>query len=277
MCIAAHQAQFTGTNIYFNANLKHPKKGLVAAMAYSNKAENRHGGPNAMLLTVPAEEFIEPEDFINVSACPHILDDMREALTPRTRGMLSASSDSYSKGIGRIAVFEYGIYTVVSADDPLDMPRALLEVPEEKRPTIPESIWEFLKQKRPNDKVILPCFTGNGNDTIFFIYKPILENGGYRLPGLDAHDGTAPRPGKVAVDTWILLGADNLAGASAVYYQDNLTADIAPYLAKKVVGRHFTGEYDNGDYVLTPGLLSYLGHIPPVFGGTVDIGRTWDI
>lgn len=62
MCVSMDQAAFSGTTLYAGRR-HHPEHGLIEVLGYQNTAVNLAGGPNAMLLHVPARA-LTPENFL---------------------------------------------------------------------------------------------------------------------------------------------------------------------------------------------------------------------
>src|SRR4026209_188456 len=86
MCVSLYRAELRGTKIGMNepdpAVLGHPTR----VMLYQNQVRNIHAGPNAMLLHIDSARPMGRENFIPATRFRHALDDMVEAIQPKTRG-----------------------------------------------------------------------------------------------------------------------------------------------------------------------------------------------
>src|SRR2546423_3207645 len=101
MSAPAAPAEFSGTVLYVGRH-HHPQHGEVEVLGYQNTAVNRAGGPNAMLLHLPAAGMGR-ENFLDTSRTPDVLRDLVEALRPVSRAPQPAVA------AGAVEVFDHDI------------------------------------------------------------------------------------------------------------------------------------------------------------------------
>lgn len=246
MCVSMAAANFVGTKICLNLTT-HPETGeQIHVLLYQNSAVSM-AGPNAMLIHLPGYDMGR-ENFVDMTTCPHVLDDMVKAVTPTTRGG-SFGTLSVSK---HVDVFDVGTYTVVLAQDARDIPEALHRVPTERRPAIRPDLCQFYNQHFHGWPVALCCFNNNQlqpTEPVMIWYKPRAFENVFRLPAIDCHTGAVPDlSALVDVDHWIFLAKAEMSGGTPVSYRDNLTPTMQHMLPRRVYGKHFGGVMPNGDF-----------------------------
>lgn len=264
MCCTLEPAKLSNTILYAAETVHNGK--LVHVMGYQNRAENLARGPNAMILPIPTDVALGPENTVDMRAAKHVLADYAEALTPRTR--------SLSKGFGHdgldddsrgVQVFESGSYTVVLAKNAADIPSAVKHVPVNKRPSrINTAVFEAYSKWYPGWPVALCCFDGAVEaEPMLWWYEPRNASSLF-LPALDAHDGNPPDlSARVGVDHTVAVGSVSAPRGSNVHFRDfprysredgsvggQIPDNLRPFLATKVTGKKF-GEgtrLQNGDF-----------------------------
>ncbi len=267
MCISLAPARFEGENgtvVIFGIAFHPILRRNVHVLVYQNAPKNLSPGPNAMVLHFPAKPML-PENLIGTENAARIAEDCVEAVRPRRRGG-EISRTLLSADQPKVHVFDSGIYTVVLAQNPRDIPTALARVPENKRPAMNTEMFEWYARFRPGWPIALCCFDNKQQAAatpLMWWFDPLDQNMGF-LPALDAHDGKPPNiRGDVWVDHWVIFGlhidGDNLqvpghAGMAGrlnpVRYQDKLTDLQRALLPTHVIGEQFVGKKPNGDWLM---------------------------
>jgi len=251
MCCSVSPAVFTNTRLYAAEAMRDGN--IVHVLGYQNQARNHHDGPNAMILPFPAKPgTMSKGNVVETTDFPKILEDMERAITPppeMTRGFSYGLIGSLS--IPPVEIFEYGIYTVVLAQNALDIPGALDDVPEEKRPALNSALFEAYARWYPDWPIALCCF--NNRDAqlatpMLWWYEPTNAEHLF-LPALDAHDGNAPDLNTtVMVDHAVMASANVMLRGETVEYTDEIPDSVEPLLPKKVLGRQYHMPMENGDF-----------------------------
>jgi hypothetical protein len=212
---------------------------------------------NAMLLHFPAAEAMSAANMLDTQGCPHILEDMAAAVTPRPTGPPGVRS-APAMAMPKVVVFTRGIYDVVLARDAHYIPRALDQVRADKRPPLNDSIFDAYSAWFPGWPVALCCFNNRAAarpEPLLWWYRPRNPDLLF-APSLDAHDGRPPRlDGTVPVDHTVIFGTDRSLYGSRVLYRDfsnsrdRLEYEAGRYLPTRVLGQQMKGRYPNGDFV----------------------------
>lgn len=267
MCCSLDYAHFIGTKI-LGHRMNMPEVGDVQVILYQNQVLSENGVPNAMLLHVPTEVAMGPENFIDMTDTPSVLEDMVDALRPPvSRSLDSMMIGSASLGKSVVQVFDSGPYTVVLADNAEDIHGALSRVPKAKRPEIKKSLLEFCQKTYPvGYKFFLACFNNSNLSEpppIGYWYVPTAEQKDYfMIPAIDSHTGEPPQLfARVNVDHYIFLSTENMADGSKVYYSDDIPDDVLRFLPTKIVGREYRHSLPNGDFRFPVELVA-KGHMP---------------
>jgi len=185
MCMTVNKAALSATKI-LSIKLDNGNHFI----AYSNKAKNTSGEPNAMILAIPGTT--KPEWFHNTEKYRGFLDEITEKARwqedwngIRSRGM---------KGKSLHKEFQLGMYTIGLADS-FDGAEAFINsLPKEKKPQVSEGLRNFLREKYDGWSFAVCCFDSNETidaQPIAFEYTPFNPDLIY-FPTLDAHDGDAP-------------------------------------------------------------------------------------
>ncbi len=239
----------------------------VHVLGYQNKVQGRvgwlsqlagwlpfgHTG-NAMILPFPAvPRTMTQANVLDTASCRGILQDMADAVAPPVphastwRRMSMLLSDE-----PRVQVFQTGIYTVVLADDPRDIPAALHRVPSSKRPTLNPALFDAYARWYPGWTMALCCFNNARArlaDPLLWWYRPMRPDRLF-LPAVDCHTGDIPDlDAQVSVDHVVAVGSHRMTGGQRVYYQDDLPVKVAPYLLTTLIGQRFSGPMPNGDFI----------------------------
>ena len=219
-------------------------------LGYQCTVQNLSTGPNAMILHIPSRTEMSHKNLLETSHAPSILKNISQAI-PKilTRGM----SDNGPKDLGRVTIFEHGIYAVVSTQDPYLAYDALQLVPVNKRPNISRSFLEYYAKARPGWTLQICCFDNSEAGTaapLLWKFEPI-DPDTYTFPMLDAHDGGVPRNGvDVHRDHVLAIGCNDYQFGERVSYSEHL-GDLALVLPQYVYGKRKNGRSPNGDYTVS--------------------------
>jgi hypothetical protein len=210
------------------------------------------GGGNAMILPFPAVPGTMTEaNVVDTSECRDILQDIARAvpdaevptalLAPRGHGSAPAA-----------VVFEAaGIYTVVLAGDPRDIPSVLGEVPRAKRPAVNPALFDAYASWYPGWTVALCCFNNRRMrlaNPLLWWYQP-MDRDRLFLPALDCHTGDVPDvEAHVRVDHVVAVASYRMAGGGRVPVAP---ASVQPFVCPYVLGERYHGTMPNGDFVCT--------------------------
>ncbi|MFN8609426.1 MAG: hypothetical protein U0931_17950 [Vulcanimicrobiota bacterium] len=246
-CCSLAPADFHGTRGLAAEVKVHGK--LVHLLGYQNTAQNKAAGGNAMFLPIPAKKgSMGPSNMLDVSACPHAMEDIQEAAARSivTRGGLNLRDSN------QVQVFDHGLYTVVLAQDANDIPQALSRVKAERRPQMAPEIFKAYATWYPGWTFALCCFNSRESaqgDPMFWWYEPLNPQQLF-FPALDAHTGAPPDlESEVAVDHALAVSAISMKTSAEVHYRDKLTPQLAAYLPRRVLGHRVFGHEPNGDFV----------------------------
>lgn len=250
MCITSARATLSKTLIYSGEGVRNDN--LVHVLAYQNNATSHAAGPNAMILPIPTNKEMGPDNIIDTRSFKSFLKDIADATKAKTLGMDSFSMNM-TKGLSRgmAQVFESGSYTVVLAESVDQIPEALGRVAANKRPSLSEAFLDGFGKLYPNQPIALCCWDGTIKaEPLLWWYEPKHTDHVF-IPTMDAHDGDAPRLSE-AVDTDHLISVghseDQRSGlAEKVYYKDSIPDDVMSLLPKFVYGTKIGSTYKNGD------------------------------
>jgi hypothetical protein len=224
-------------------------------LGYQNTAQNLAGSPakangNAMILPFPSAVAMSKDNAVDTSACPGILKAIAEAVRPRSRNQ---SKDMRATSFSApVVIYETGIYTVVLARDPRDVPAALAQVPIEKRPDLKPEIFEAYAKLYPGWQIQVCCFNNLeaiDADPLLFWYEPAFPDR-YFVPTLDSHTGDVPDlEAYVELDHTIAVMSNDGKG-DQVTFAKNVPSDVRELLPRFAVGRTFSEDLQNGDFLL---------------------------
>ena len=260
MCVSLKQAILTQTIAMAYAT-HHPKsKQPIVVLGYQMNAENQSAGGNAMLLHVPASVDIGPENMLDTSQTPRVLEDIAKAVRPVRNRFMGGDDMLRSASFGRkasVQVFDHGDFTIVMSQDIRAAHEALARVREDRRPEIPTETVDFYANTLHDQRFMFWCWSGKASrkaPPIMFWYEPSQTNTLF-VPGIDAHDGKAPDLGAyVELDHTFAAGHFSLdfnSGASFVEYSDGIPAELRPFLPRYVKGQSdIRGRYKNGDFAV---------------------------
>jgi hypothetical protein len=273
MCIVISQgARLSNTTIYA-AEVLHPTQGDVHVIGYQNTVEaSPHAGPNAMILPLPTDQDLGPANVIDgrgaLKTSLGVYAKAVEAMKPRMRS-LSFGRGDLTKGARlespSFQVFDSGSYTIALGSTAEALPEALKQVSEDKRPRAPASFFVELAKAYPATPMAICCFKGSFQaEPLFWWYKP-RDPSRLVAPGIDAHDGNPPVPGKVSRDHTLIWGsyrAEGLRDGAGVQ------RDLPPHwaLTSGIVGSMVQERQSlNGDFyfpvadLFNPQVPGYIG------------------
>lgn len=232
MCITVNEAELSNTKI-----LSLPLNNGRHFIAYSNKAVNTSGKPNAMILPIPGAT--KPEWFHNTEQYKDFIDEIIDKCQMKKyegweeRGFLSKGLD----GELSFETFTLGMYTVGLAKDFSGIREFLDQLSEDKRPVVSEELKNFFETQYAGWAFAVCVFdSGKAIDAqpIAFEYEPFAYNLIY-FPTVDSHNGKAPNlDDLVDVDHTFIY--EHTGEMTKNYYQKSVileTAEIPPFLKER--------------------------------------------
>ncbi len=263
MCCFMHNAdvpQDIRTRI-LTAEINHPDLDRITVIGYQNSVANKILGPNCMMLVVKSAEWMGKENMIDFSEHPDVLKQMSQTFfPPKLSKNISRDTDWRTMLIGsaqrpHVETFEYTKdYTVVTANAPDLIPDALLNVREERRPELNQTMIDFLQEKYAGWHVILFCFEGgrlrkfDAKPVFFWYYPDKSEAQWIRFPALDAHNGKAPILGEpVWTHHHLFTSWPEMKGGVEMAY-NYLPDKLRAFLPQRFVGSEPSGNFPNGDF-----------------------------
>lgn len=260
------EVKFSSTVLY-GAEVRHPRDGVVHVLGYQNKVQGQVGRKsffdwlpwggigNAMILPFPAVPgTMTRANVIDTSRYKDVLQDVAKAV-PQAQftQMETLSRSTMATRKPKVEVFEAaGIYTVVLAQNPRDIPDVLRQVPKAKRPALNPELFDAYARWYPGWTVALCCFNTRKAqlaDPLLWWYKPMHPDRLF-LPALDCHTGDVPNLEEdVRTNHVVAVSSYRLLKGHSVRYSPNVPEVIAPYLRPLVVGKEYFGHLPNGDFV----------------------------
>lgn len=251
MCCSLHPAKLTNTILYA-AETVH-QGNIVHVLGYQNRAENLFNGPNAMLLPIPSDIPMGPDNMLDTTAAKSVLKDYANAVRAQHQRLSRGMTKSLGFGDDRVQVFDKGGYTVALADDAKSLTGALSRIPENRRPSVNAEIFAAYDYFYPKWKMALCAWDGALEAApLLWWYQPKTAESLF-MPALDAHDGRAPKLGSdVSMDHTLIVGsvvAPPKENGIDVVFTDMIPAHLKPFLATTVVGQEVTKmRLKNGDF-----------------------------
>lgn len=266
MCITTGNARLSGT-IVGAWDIQHPKFGYRHVLAYQNRPSNLSDKPNCMLLHIPAAEVILPEHIVDTSKEP--ASDFLEAMVLSKEGKTVQRSRG-SRGISAPNfVHKMGIYHIAILNDPAQYQAVLAQIPEDKRPDIPEAFIDFYRRTFYQYPLLLCCFNNRESEAAspIVVHFAPKESEVFMLPVIEAH-GTIPQLGTPMYgDRTIVVGSCDLHKAKRHIIKFNqLLPEFQP---KFGFVEQIQGTFSNADILIyKQDLLTYqplklIWHILP--------------
>lgn len=294
-CCSLQPAHFSSTKGFTGEALKDGK--LVHLLGYQNTVVNTLSSSkpvgNAMFLPIPAKPGTMTEkNVLDTTSYPSCLEDMERAIQPVSRGGLSKGPISQGAIPTSAIVFEHDIYTVVLAANAEDIPAALKQVPEEKRPALNPAIFKAYSKWYPGWTFALCCFNTKQEASakpLLWWYEPMHPDKLF-FPALDAHDGNPPKLGaSVEVDHALFASSytmNDTPTTRRVWYSDDrhvarlagtpepAASPLRKLLPNFVIGQKFHQQMANGDFVFKTddvrhGVFNPARELPPGAGRNI--------
>lgn len=248
MCITASRARLSDTLVYSGEGRMKGKD--VHVLAYQNTADSH--GPNAMILPFPTTASMGPENMVDTRSFKNFLKDITNASKMVTKSLgMDRRSRGMSFGAAAAQVFDVGSYTVVLAEHVSQIPAALEQVPESKRPEISTRFLIGYGKLYPKQPVAVCCWNGNIQaEPLLWWYEPTNKDQLF-VPTMDAHDGEAPDVNaNVEADHIVSVGSysdDRVGRHFRVRYRESIPDSASTLLPSYVYGTKLDGIYKNGD------------------------------
>ena len=256
---------FSDTVLY-GAEVLGPNRQPVHVLGYQNKVQGRTGlssllawlpwggTGNAMILPFPAVlGSMSRANVVDTRGYRNVLQHVANAI-PRPADEDEDDEDRLTLRQGRLAVdvFEAaGIYTVVLAQNPRDIPSALGQVHRSKRPAMNPALFDAYARWYPGWAVALCCFNSRAArlaQPLLWWYEPLFPERLF-LPGLDSHTGGVPDlDARVRADHVVAVTSYRMLGGHAVGYRTPVAPELARYLCPFVIGERYKGLLLNGDF-----------------------------
>lgn len=290
MCVTLGRAELSQTTLYVGrasgvftsdhrdihvCGYQNRVQNLLTVMQRRDAASGKRNQGNAIILPFPAVPgTMSQKNFLTgMDVCPHVLKDMADAVTPRTRSSFSLEDSSKgSRSLG-VEIFELDIYTVVLAQKAQLIADVIGDVSKEKRPPLKPHLFGNYDEWYPDWPIAVCCFNNEEAalaNPIMAWYEPLRPEFLF-APALDCHTGDVPDlRAQVKVDHTLVVGAGaapNGRGAR-VHYQDEIPAHIKPYLPNRVIGGQLRLMMSNGDFVfrtdqVEEGIFQPMRLLPP--------------
>lgn len=256
MCVCAAPARLSNTILY--AGVARRRGTPVHVMGYQNRAQNLADGANCMLLHIPSAAPMDPDNMVDTSSCPSVLEDLVRWLAPPPAGMRGGPAAA-----AVLHVFQKGIYTVVLSNRWDLAHAALAQVPEHQRPAISPALLRFYGERFPGWHLALCCFDTREAVTsapLLWWYEPLFPDT-LMAPAIDAHTGAPPDlSGDVHREHQVVFGAiESAAGERAdsagpawgvPFRRDRYPDDVAALMPARAHLHVAHGRAPNGDFLL---------------------------
>ncbi len=297
-CCSLHPAVLTGTYGWVSEAEKDGKR--VHLLYYENEAQNltSDGSANAMILPIPAidnsmsdKNMLEGEQFRGLAKAMYgSTMDSASSLTVPFNTIVNQLNGLNSLGHSaqpQVQVFTKGSYTVVLSNSAEAIPGALQLVPSEKRPKLNKEIFEAYGKWYPGWTFALCCFNNKERkspEPLVWWYEPRTPSELF-FPGVDAHDGRAPK-----MDTLVNVEHHLVASSNFSILLDKITGSarkpelirnysptVKTFLPPTAISHFYSGQELQGDFVFNTmdvrcGLFRPFRKQPPGIGND---NNTW--
>ncbi len=247
MCCTFTESEMSDTRLYVGEAERNGK--TVHVCAYQNTAQTH--GPNAMVLPIPTEMAMGPENLIDTREFKNFLKNIVDATQVHTKSAgMRRSMTLGSFGSDSLAqVIDVGSYTVVLAENVNQIPEALTRVPEDRRPSVSKKFLGGYGAIYPNQPIAICCWNGSIEaEPLLMWYEP-KDRTTLFIPTMDAHDGNPPRLGeRVYTDHIITVGSVGPTSGQKVVYTDRLIPEaVKDLLPTHAHGHRLPSWLENGD------------------------------
>jgi hypothetical protein len=240
---------------------------------------------HANCLVIPLRGSWESIRLLNTASAPSLLRDIHDAIKKPVEATSStAIAAGYGGGGHGIYFIRFDIYDIIVAQNAQDLPGALSQIAEGKRPKINNAVFDAL-QDWYQCPIAVCCFntlqTGESGP-LAFTFQP-LDPSNLLVYTFDAHDGKPPNFDRtVHLDHTIFVGSylTNKEKCATINYSDkNVAADLRPYVLDNAMGMSVSDYMQNGDFVFDTeavrsgqfeGLRMAPPHAPPGLPRRVD-------
>jgi hypothetical protein len=252
MCISSARANFNTTKVY-SGEAKLDGK-YVHVIAYQNNATSQVAWePNAMILPFPTNVVMDQNNIVDTRSFKGFLQDITDASKILRRTLGSRSIGAISASARDALVFDSGSYTVILAENMSQVPKALTQVSDDKRPILSYRFMMGFQKLYPNQPLAICCWKGSVEaEPLLWWYEP-KDKSTLFVPTMDAHDGNAPDVEAVVKTDHIISVGSNLLGATysrqynRVNYKSQLSDQARQLLPDYVYGTELPGRMVNGD------------------------------
>lgn len=281
MCMSARPANFSVTKVY--AGEGEYKNKYVHVVAYQNNADSQNmHEPNAMILPFPAAAAMNESNVIDTRKFKSFLKNIATASEMRgktlggtRRGMIAKGGVAFNSDA---LVFDVGSYTVILAEDAIQIPDALEKVSEDKRPNLSWQLLTGLSKLYPDQPLAVCCWSGSVKaEPLLWWYEP-KDKSTLFWPTMDAHDGGAPNPKAVVETDHIIMAGSSLkpiskyAQGNVVVYTDEIPKEVRTLLPNQAFGADLPSRMMNGDIFLKTEDVTFTKdgkfHVPIAKRGT---------
>lgn len=272
MCVTLAPAKLSRTLVYAGEAV-HPQDGrYLHVLAYQNKAVNKAGRANAMVLPIPSKAPLTAQNAVNMVGYEHVLENMAEPIENMT-AMRALSLET-----GKTPeVFSVGSYTVAIAARAEEAVRAISTLPKAFQPKLNRDIFKAYAQWYPGWPIAICCWNGKIKpEPLLWWYEP-LEPQKLFYPALDAHNGQAPNLTKdVNREHTFLVGSKIHPIGINTRVGDLGPAE--PFMSDKAWGRVMDGQDLNRDYVVEVPFMRTLRNSQGRFDLHARLdSRIWDL
>jgi hypothetical protein len=249
MCCTADLSTLSDTIIYAGHQTREDQR--VQVLAYQNKAKST--GPNAMILPIPTDVSMGPDNLVDTREGGAFLGILAEALAPQYRRLSDDSLVGAASMNFGAQVVEVGSYTIVLAERLSQVREALERVPENKRPEFSSEFLVGYGKLYPDHRFVICCWEGELKaEPVMLWFVPRDER--LFIPTMDAHDGGAPKPGWVSTDHAIIVGVEQ-HGTAIKNIRLDTTDTIMALLAPQAQRHDVAWHSPNGDTWFEDGVL----------------------
>lgn len=262
MCMSARPANFSVTKLY--AGEGEYKGKYVHVVAYQNNADSQNEyEANAMILPFPAAASMNEENVIDTRPFKNFLKNIAEASRSQAKTLggarrgLALNGDSFSAA----AVFDVGSYTVILAENAVQIPEALERVSAEKRPHLSFQLLRGLDKLYYGQPLAVCCWAGSVKaEPLLWWYEP-KDKDTLFMPTMDAHDGGSPDPEAIVETDHVIMAGSSIRPASrglnVVQYKDEIPKHIRSLLPNSAFGSNLPYRMKNGDITIKVDELTF--------------------